>query len=75
MTAEFREAGKLFDIRVQRIFAQLDQAILFEALVDVRGELERTYQQIWPGIWRRERQRRLLSSLSKCLERAKSTVG
>jgi len=67
MTAEFREAGKLFDIRVQRVFAELDQAILFEALVDVRGELERTYQKIWPGIWRRERQRRLLEQFVNML--------
>ncbi|MBT5831678.1 MAG: hypothetical protein HOH77_15940 [Candidatus Latescibacteria bacterium] len=60
MTAEFREVGQKFDARVRQVFAEVDQAILFEVLIDVRGELERTYKTIWPGIWQRERQRRLL---------------
>jgi len=60
MTAEFKDVGKVFDERVRQIFAMLPQLALFESLIDVRGELERTYKTIWPGIWRRERQRRLL---------------
>ena len=60
MTHEFQEVGAVFDQRVRQIFARLPQDILFDGLVDVRGELERTYNTIWPGIWRRERQRRLL---------------
>lgn len=60
MTAEFRDAGSSFDGIVSAVFGSLPQADLCVALVDVRGELERTYKTIWPGIWRRERQRRLL---------------
>lgn len=60
MTAEFRTVDETFDTRVRQIFVQLPQDGLFDTLVDVRGELERTYKTIWPGIWRRERQRRLL---------------
>lgn len=60
MTAEFRDAGSTFDGIVSALFSALPQADLCVALVDVRGELERTYKTIWSGIWRRERQRRLL---------------
>lgn len=60
MTAEFGEAGHTFDARIKQIFTGLRQEVLFEALIDVGGELERTYKTIWPGIWRRERQRWLL---------------
>jgi hypothetical protein len=60
MTAEFKDVGQAFDERVRQIFAVLPKGTLFESLIDVRGELERTYKTIWPGIWRRERQRRLL---------------
>jgi hypothetical protein len=67
MTAEFREGGGRFDDRVRHVFSELPQPLLFEALVDVRGDLERTYKQIWPGIWRRERQRRLLEQFVEML--------
>lgn len=49
-----------FDQRVLLVFRMLAQATLLDALTDVSGEIERTYQTIWPGIWRREQQRRLL---------------
>ena len=49
-----------FDQRVLLVFRGLIQATLLDALTDVSGEIERTYQTIWPGIWRREQQRRLL---------------
>ena len=49
-----------FDQRALLLFDVVPHAPLFDALTDVSGDLERTYQSIWPGIWRREQQRRLL---------------
>lgn len=46
--------------RVSGVFAALPRVALLGALTDVSGEIERTYKTIWPGIWRRERQRILL---------------
>ena len=74
MTAEFKDVGLGFDERVLQIFAVLPQVILFESLIDVRGELERTYKTIWPGIWRRERQRRLLEQFVEMVARRGSDV-
>ena len=50
-----------FDERALLLFKKVPQVELLDALTDVSGEIERTYQTIWPGIWRREQQKRLLA--------------
>lgn len=65
MTAEFKAVDKQFEERVCAIFGVLQQASLFEALADIQGEIERSYKTIWPGIWQRERQRKLLELFVK----------
>jgi hypothetical protein len=60
MAVDAVETAMQFEQRVLLAFRMLVQATLLDALTDVSGEIERTYQTIWPGIWRREQQRRLL---------------
>jgi len=59
MTAEFATGGTRFDDRVRMIFGVLSQLPLLDCLLDQSGEIQRNYNDIWPGIWRRERQRHL----------------
>jgi len=54
------DLGGNFGERTLLLFKMVPQAPLLDALTDVSGEIERTYQTIWPGIWQREQQRRLL---------------
>jgi hypothetical protein len=67
MTLEWSGIGEFVKQRVRRAFGELSQEVLFEALIDVRGEIERTYKSIWPGIWRRESQRHLLEHFLEML--------
>ena len=59
-TANFPESRGDPTPRVERLFHALDPVFLFRALVEAGDDIQRTYQEIWPGIRRRERKRALL---------------
>ena len=60
MTAEFPESLPYPELCVHKLFRALPQAEVFAALIDAEEEIQRTYREIWSGIWRRERKRTLM---------------
>ena len=60
MTAEFPESLLHPEVCVHKLFRALPQAEIFSALIDAEEEIQRTYREIWSGIWRRERKRTLM---------------
>jgi hypothetical protein len=69
MEEEFPEAWGDPSPRVFRLFGDLSQSDLFLAIADAEEGISRTYRDIWPGIWRRERKRTVMEIFAERVEK------